>query len=206
MKLSIQAFLIITVVLLLNCTVDTKSITYHGLVNAGNLTEIVKIELSKFNTFDQLVDEIEQIVCNDRIPTLSITKGQEEKLLGLANPCWEETVCIHIKRRNVLKIKNGKIQLTTSTVVDSLKEYITKHYNNNGKSYMFSESPRRALISITYDKEDLSSLESVLNNTINYYSTLNLELPLIVSLDRKIPPPPPPTTPSPPHFEFESSK
>ena len=183
--------LIIAVFLCANCSVNNKTTTYHGIIDKNNLSKIVKIESTHFKTFDELVDRIEQISCYDSIPTLSIKDGKEERLLGLANPCWEGVACILIKRRNILKIRDEKIQITNEISLDSLKPIMTTHYNNYGESFQFSESPNKAIISITYEQNKMNSLISILRNVIRIYSSLNLELPLIVSLDKEIPPPPP---------------
>ena len=183
--------LIIAVFLCANCSENNPATTYHGSINQNNLSKIVKLESAHFKTFDELVDRIEQVSCNDSIPTLSIKVDKEEWLLGLANPCWEGVTCILTKRRNVLKIKDEKIKMTNEITLDSLKPIMTRHYNNYGESFQFSESPTKAKISVTYEQNKMNNLISMLKNVLDIYSSLNLELPIIVSLDKEIPPPPP---------------
>jgi len=193
--------LLFAILLCTNCSDDSELTTYHGLIDKANQSNIVKLELTNYNTFNELVDRIEQISCNDRVPTISIKNDNEETLLGLANPCWEGVACIHIKKRNVLKIKDEKIRMTNEVTIDSLEIYMARHYSNNGEFPQFSESPNKALISITYEQKEMKNLKIILINILNNYSMLDLDLPLIVSLDKQIPPPPPT-----PLLEYETSK
>ena len=82
--------------------------------------------------------------------------------------------------------------MNTPVEIDSLEEYIYKHYTNNGDSYQFSENPKKAKISISYKNLPLRELKSLLNKILISFETVELEVPLILILDRVIPPPPPP--------------
>lgn len=192
MKIIIHIALALTVLLCTNCWDDNKTVTYHGIINENNASKIVIIEPTDFKEFYDLLERIEAVTCNDSIPTISIKENDEEKLLGLANPCRQGVACILIKRQNVLKIKDEKIKMLDLISLDSLESYVTKHYTNNGASYSFSRSPHDALVSIIYESKDMSNLKSILNKITNSYSALNLEAPLKIWFDQEIPPPPPP--------------
>lgn len=190
MKIKLNTLLFV-ILLNLNCLDNHSVTTYHGLLNENNLDKIVNVEPRNYLSFGELVNRVEQIACNDSIPTIIIKNGKYQKLLGLANPCWGKFACLLIKQRNVLKIKDEKIIRSNEISLDSLEVYIKKHYENNGKDLRFSELPSRAMISINYSDRNMSNLKSILNEILTEYEKLNLEEPLIISLDRNIPPPPP---------------
>jgi len=177
----------ITVFLFYNCSGDEISIVHYGLLTESNSSMMVQVETSHYNTFEDLLERIDQIVCKDSIPTISIKGNKEEKLLGLANYCSAWVVCA--KRRNILKLKDDKIMMREPISIDSLKTYVIKHLENNGVSPFLSESPHKAIISISYEQNDMSNLTMILDKVISYHSSLTLKLPLVVTFDREIPPP-----------------
>ena len=177
--------------LLFSCSSEKSSVKYYGLVDLRNTSRIVKIDPIEFNTFDEFVDRVDQVRCNDSIPVVGILDDTKEILIGLANPCWGNSGCIHIKRRNVLKIKDEKIKLNNDVSIDSLEYYISRHYNNRGDSFVFSQSPQKAIISISYEQKDISGLRTIIQDIYKYHSALNLEWPLYLSLDKQIPSPAP---------------
>jgi hypothetical protein len=167
-----------------------SKVEFYGQIDESNSNEIVKVEPSQFQSFDNLVERVEQVICNDSIPAISIKENGVEKIVRIANPCWEGVACILIKRRNILKIEDEKIKMEFPVSLDSLETYISNHYNNNGKSYRFSESANRAIISISFREKDMENLRSILSKIIKFHTSLNLNLPLVVHLDVIIPPPP----------------
>ena len=194
MRLLINVFTIVaSTFILVGCSAksETKIKTY-GIITEYNNNEIVLINLDNYNSFNQLVDRIERVVCDDSIPTISVYDKYSEKWIGLANSCSEDFACILIKRRNVLKIQDEKIEMNKTVALDSLEKYISKHYTNNGKSNLFSENPEKAKISVSYEDLPLSGLKMLLNEIIASYENQNLETTLILTLDKLTPLPPPP--------------
>ncbi len=109
--------------------------------------------------------------------------------LWLANPCWVDAVCMLIKKRNVLRIKDEAILVNSTHSLDSLDYFVSKHYNNNGQSPYFSEHPRKAIISITYDQRPISGLRAFLLQIVKAYDKSSTDAPLIVMLDKNRKPP-----------------
>ena len=96
--------LIIAAVIVFGCsTKEEFKVQTFGIITENNTDEIVLINPDRYDSFSQLVNRIEQIACNDSIPTISVKNKYTEKRIGLANPCWEGVRCILIARRNVLK-------------------------------------------------------------------------------------------------------
>jgi len=185
--------IIIATIFMLSCSTKPEiQVQTYGVITEKNKDIIVTIDPNNYVSFDQLINRVEQIVCNDSIPTISVYNKNVEKQIGLANPCWEGVGCILIRRRNVLKIQDEKIKINETVELDSLGEYISKHYNNYGKSHFLSENPRKARISITYKDLPISGLKTLTKKIIEFYEIQKIETPLILTLDRLIPPPPPP--------------
>ena len=204
MRLIIEVFtILILTILLIGCSTKTETkIQTYGIITELNKNEIAVIDLDKYDSFINLVNRIEKIVCNDSIPTISVNDENTEKWIGLANSCWEGVACILIKRRNVLKIQDERIEMNKTVNLDSLGVFISKHFTNEGESYLFSENPKKAKIAITYKDLPISGLKMLLWKIIESYEIQNLETPLILTLDRLIPLPPPSTI----SVEHESSE
>lgn len=200
MKPFIKSLTILTTsVLLVCCSKNPETrIKYYGVISEENKNRIVKIDPVMYSTFDDLVNKIEEVVCDDSIPTISFYDKNVEYLIGLANPCWEGIRCIFIAFNDILKIQDERIELDETVSSDSLEEYISIHYNNHGKHYFFSDSPQKARISITYKNLPILAIKPVLLRIIKTFENLNIESPLRLTMDRQIPPPPPP----PPFTDF----
>lgn len=178
-----------TVIILISCS-DKKNLEY-GFINEFNQHRISIVEVDEYRNFNDLVNRIEELSCQDSIPAFKIKTKYVEKLVALHNPCWEEFGCILIKRRNKLKIKNDSIKINRTITLDSIETYIKKHYINEFNSYSFSENPRKAMISIEYENHEMKNLEITIDKITDAYSKLKLKIPLVIMLERPIPPAPP---------------
>lgn len=137
----------------------------------------VELNTEQFNNWDDLVKRAGNIVCNDSIPKITLKLNNEIKTIYFHNPCWEEESSIIIKSKNVLEIYNDTIfkpKLNTFPL-DSLESVLRKDIANNGVNPIFSESPKKLVISISYDKKnEFKNLLSNLNRlTQQYYKITN---------------------------------
>ncbi len=183
-----------SILFFLNCNHnDTPIIRKYGITLELDERKAVLVDLSNFDSYDDLAFRVEEVACHEGVPTIALMDGATLMELGLANPCWADVGCI--KQKNVLKIKDNSILVKGVHTLDSLDYFVSKHYNNNGQSPYFSEHPLKAIISITYDQRPIYDLGAFLLRVVKAYDKANTDAPLIVMLDknRKPPPPPPPS-------------
>ncbi|MEZ5056332.1 MAG: hypothetical protein R2879_04770 [Saprospiraceae bacterium] len=69
----------ISALLVVGCS-PQEVIEMHGIITENNKAEIVIINPEKFDSYNKFVDRIEQVVCNDSIPTLSVKVDNVNKL------------------------------------------------------------------------------------------------------------------------------
>ena len=170
---------------------QSKATHNFGFINEFNKHKVSIIDLNTYEQFNDLVERIEQLSCQDSIPTLKIQGKQVSKLIAFHNICWEEIGCILVKRRNKLKIINDSIQIDRKISLDSIDTYLKEHYLNVNDSYLFSEDPRKAMVSIEYENHSIGNLENVIDRITDSYSKLSIEIPLVLVLERPRPPAPP---------------
>ena len=165
----LHLLLISTLVYLYSC--QSKATHNFGFINEFNKHKVSIIDLNTYEQFNDLVERIEQLSCQDSIPTLKIQGKQVSKLIAFHNICWEEVGCILVKRRNKLKIINDSIQIDRKISLDSIDTYLKEHYLNVNDSYLFSEDPRKAMVSIEYENHSMGNLENVIDRICLLYTS-----------------------------------
>jgi len=182
--------------ILIGCSTEpSPQISLYGIINDQNIHKITRINLGEYDSFSEVLMRIQEVACADSIPTISILNKMEERLIGLANPCMEGVACILIKTRNILSIRDEILWHPDPIDLDSLNLHIYMHYENNGESFAYSESPEDAIISISYKEKSITGITKLLNNIIESHSSLSSKAPLKIKFDSYIPPPPPPPPP-----------
>ncbi len=155
-----------------------------GFINEFNEHRISVVPSNNYQKFDDLVAQIEKLSCQDSIPTFKIETNNAIKLVAFHNPCWEEFGCILLKRRNILKIINDSIRINRNVALDSIDEFMKMHYINEENSYLFSKNPKKAMVSVEYRNHGLKNLENTIDKITDAYSKLELEIPLVLMLER----------------------
>ena len=161
-------------------TYDQTKVKLYGYPENIVSSKSVVIDFRKFSAYKALYCRIEEINCHDSIPILKFGDKQIEKRINILSMCEPQYSCI--SRRNILEIIDDKIHIEKIYELDSLSVMIEKHYNNFGKSPYFSESPKRAIISIVCDKISMLNLLNLLNSVTRIYDNLNIETPLLLRL------------------------
>jgi len=151
--------------------------TEFGKWNEHNDSLGVELNFKEFNNWNDLIKRAGDIVCNDSIPKVTIKTNNHIKIIYFRHPCWESNASKLVKSKNVLEIDNDTIFKSKSNTfpLDSLESVLTKDINNNGLNPLFSESPNKLVISITYDKEnEFKNLGEILDRlTEQYYIITN---------------------------------
>ena len=159
----------------------------------------VEVMLTKYDSFGQIVQRIETIVCNDSIPKFVLKSAAGKiKNIYLKNICRQNYGCILIKMRNVFKIKNDSIFKGYRIYPpDSLYNILKKDIENNGKDPGFSDRKDRLIISISYTENEykLQKLNNLLAKLTDTYKGLTDTTNMIILVEKIFHPPPPPPPP-----------
>ena len=155
----------------------------------------VELKLSSFKHFEKLITRIDDLVCNDSIPQISIQKNDIHKVINLRNICFNNYACVLIKQRNVIEIHNDTIfKQNKPYPLNDLISSIQRDYLNNGKLADHCSDPEKFLIQISYD-DTFDNLEEVLYLITEAYDSIqpevSLKIWLVNRVEEIIPPPPP---------------
>jgi hypothetical protein len=93
---------------LFSCENAVKEDEILKKVNFGNTKRTidslgVELNPSEFKNFKGLLIRVDDIVCNDSIPKITLEVENEIRAVYFSNPCWENFLCIFIKERNVIE-------------------------------------------------------------------------------------------------------
>ena len=148
-----------------------------GKWKTKNDSLVVELNTKKFNNWNDLVERVGKIVCNDSIPKITLRTNNEIRTIYFHNPCWEDDSYKIIKSKNVFEIHNDTIfkHEKGTFPLDSLKSVLKMDINNNGINPMLSENSKKLVISISYDKKNEFNklLENLDKLTEQYYEITN---------------------------------
>ena len=131
-----------------------------------------ELEVKKFKNWHELIERIDQIVCNDSLPKLTLQNKNSTKIIYFQNPCWNKFGCILIRSNNVIEIHNDSIIKSHTTYpLDSLYNVLKRDIENNGKKTNLCQSPKKLLISISYS-DKFENLPRVLDKLTDAYSKI----------------------------------
>jgi len=125
-----------------------------GKFHASNEIRGVDLFLDQFDSFDQLIERTETIVCNDSLPKFTFKTDEGMKTVFFSNYCMEDFACVLIYRRNIIHILNDTILKYTGDpcVRNSLEFTLRNHLYNFGKNPGWCDHPSSLVIYISYDK------------------------------------------------------
>ena len=204
MKNYIQiAFLILIVLSIISCQnlkqKDTPlDLIEFGIEESQNDSLGVELKLDSFDDFKDLINRVNQIVCNDSLPKIVIKNKKKNKSVYLRNPCSENYGCILIRSRNSVDIINDTIfkHWEKYYPLDSLDNVLKRDLNNYGKNPFYSDHPEKLLIRVYYTKEGIKRLPKMLDKLTKTYSKLDSIHEIKIWLTNYypfIPAPPPPS-------------
>ena len=153
--------------------------------------KVVEIEFTKFVSFENLADRIEQIVCNDSVPAFIINTDSIYKTIYPINPCWDLYACILIYQRNAMTISNDSIiaYFDTTKPLDSLTNLLKAQIQNFGRSEYHAESFRKLIFTIEEDSLDAQRLKETLDYLTNVYFQVTNRTDIHLRIDKRIEPP-----------------
>ncbi len=202
MRELINIFQIIVTVTLLTCCIEDdhsengmieSEVRRYGWFFEGTEHLISRIDLRHFDSYVDLLNRVEEIVCNDSIPTILLNDDLGLIELRISSPCWTELGCILIRSRNILKVINEEIHRGSIIYpVSLLEERLSMHYHNCGNRPDLSESPADLIISIAYEGMPITGLSNLLIRLVDSHNLHKVDRPIKIWLTKMIPPPPPP--------------
>lgn len=170
---------------------------YYGNKYVTPEDSIIIIDLKEYYDFQTFYSILEEKVCNQVKPVVNLSTPAGRKSIFLQNICWKKYGCILIRHRNVLQIENDSIYKgNKSYSLDSLKYILVNDFTNPNKDPRFCQSPKKFLISLTFDNECMYMIPEVLDRITDIYDELEIEANLNICFqNRRIFPPPPPPPP-----------
>lgn len=176
---------------------------YSNLERFEEESNKIYIKLDSLSNFNQLLNEIDKIACDNKTPVVIFENENSNFNLIPLFECSKSRVISCPKARNEMVITKDSINILFLEPIglDSLSYFANKHIQNYGKDYLFSESPKKAYFSI--QKDSLLSLDKVEEILIVISETFNkinaehgdsLPLSILIGSDKlvEIKPPPPP--------------
>lgn len=160
--------IILTIAALISChrsDVKMKSAKIYGC--PYDSSRMVVFDVSREKTFNELYCKVEQTVCNDSLPALSLLNGgHRPTIISLVNLCRENYGCILIKRRNEFKIVDDSLEFEKKYPMDSLEVLMKRHYGNGGKSPYHAEDAASVILTIEYKKRAVIHLNDLLKRVL----------------------------------------
>jgi hypothetical protein len=166
-----------------------------GLLDSKNEMLSIELDPTKFKNWNELIDRVETIACNDSMSKMTLITEREKRTIYFHNPCWMKFACIHVKRSNAIIIHNDKVVKKNDNCYpfDSLESVLKKDITNNGINPSFCESPEKLTIFISFEEDSIEKLSHTLENLTSIYEKITNNTDIEIVLVSKDSAPPSPT-------------
>ncbi len=129
----------------------------------------------------------------------SVIKIQKDNIIREIMPFADGGGC-YFRMMNFLEIKSDSILVENGYKIEKLDSILNLHYTNNGKSFYYADSPKRAIVKVTIDTSKTGTeLKDFLIKLTTSFDKINfkdsLELRLMFDYFRQTPRPPAPPAP-----------
>lgn len=170
-------------------SVYTKDSLVFGTPRHGK-EKVVEIEAGNYESFEQLADRIEEIVCHDSVPAFIIDSDRIYKTIYTINPCWKLYACLLTYQRNVMGIQNDSIISNFDVIqpLDSLAVLLKTQINHLGQSEDYADSFKKLIFTIEQDSLDPLALEETLDHLTDVFYTQNKRTDIHIRIDQFIQP------------------
>lgn len=186
--------LLLAVIFPFGCKLITKKpdVRFYGPPNS-KVEKFAFVELARFVNYDSLCNRVDSIVCHDSIPVIEMIEEDTFKYLRLINRCPIKRGFGDFKSRNVLEIWDDQCDHGSTISMDSLAFLLYQFIINPDDRADFAESPKKALIFMSFQEKGIIGLTSFLERFTKASELAGVTNYLIVDLKRKrFRPPPPP--------------
>jgi len=186
----IGVIIISTTIFMCNPIGNKPEVTLYGPWG-WDIEKFVFIDLGQFESFDTLFSRVDEVFCEDSIPVIELVNECKYKYIPLIGRCSYNGMVYRLKERNVLRIVDEQFCRSDFDEVDSfdfiLDQFIMNPTNREDKS----ESPKKALIIISYKDEGIDGLPELLERMTDAADRIGVTKYLHISIKKSIPPPPP---------------
>ncbi|MBR9913258.1 MAG: hypothetical protein GYB32_00290 [Algicola sp.] len=189
----INTYIIAFSFLVIGCKNQNSDIKYYPHKNQYQNKETINLNLQNSSLNFKDINSLVNTNFKNQKRTL-ITFKDENGFEKIIIPL----VLVELKKRNVLSITKDSILIDSGHKISRLKTILKRHYTNNGQNFRYPKSSQKAVVEITLELDDSAEVlkESLANLTkvfgeINNEIKEDLQLRIIFSVFRHIPPPPP---------------
>jgi len=154
------------------------------------------LNFDEFESFSNLFQRCEKIVCNDSIPKIIIEKDGVLKRIYLVNKCPEnssrfpskkDASLIYVSVRNDSIYKNRRYY-----PLDSLGQFIPKKFENSSKKDIENGNSSRLIIVLTNESCEQKNLLRKIDYLTDLYESITGKTDVnFILFDRRLIPPPP---------------
>ncbi|WP_196890100.1 hypothetical protein [Aureivirga sp. CE67] len=174
----------------------SKPLKINGYGNLKKDSLSVALNLEDFSSFNELLNKIDSVFCTDSVPKIVFeNKGELKSIIPYG-------ACSQIRKPFLLKLKNT-IQISNDSIfkyydylfpLDSLKIIMRKDLLNNEEDERYCQSPKKYLIWVHVDEENLQDLSKTLDVLTEIYEEIMNDKNIQIEFDifDKVPIPPPP--------------
>ena len=154
---------------------------------------IVDVDYKEFKSFEGLVNHIENVVCEDHIPRITLKNKEYIQHINISNPCYLKYICVLVKSKNIITIYNDTVEKQGCFYpLDSLELVIKRDLNNYGKAPSYADHPDKLLFKITYDTDEFLKFPETLKTLVDVYEKTAQKTTIKIWVAAPIPVPPPP--------------
>ncbi len=150
-------------------------------------TDSLSVELiySQFSNWDELIKRVDEIVCNDSVPKMTLRSNTEVNTIYFHTPCWERHSCLLYFKKNIIRVCNDSIGKPQNVIypLDSLEGFLKKDIENRGKDPYLSESPDKLIFRVSYDNSRFKNFPQTMAKVVEVYETVTNKTDIYIQLE-----------------------
>jgi len=159
-----------------SCVEKTKTESYYpskgDFIDNSNMSQI---SLDSLKNFNELIDEIDKIVCADKIPVVNFENGKSKFKIIPVNICS--------LKRGIECFKPFSMSITSDSIkidevkrvgIEELPMALELNLLNKGKNLIYGDTPEKTIFEIQVDSiYDIKKTRDLLIRIANSYNELN---------------------------------
>ncbi|MCK8524209.1 hypothetical protein M0D21_21705 [Aquimarina sp. D1M17] len=163
---------ILAALLVVSCNTSVKSKVGENLISDlsfnscyNDVAESYEFDLDSLENFGSLIQNLDRITCENQKPVIGFNINNSRYRISPCHSCPDNRIIFCSKQRNELYIKKDSVRVDNFTAfpIDSLKQILRKHILNEKNESKYSESPKKAFVSIsTNSNESINTIKNIL--------------------------------------------
>ena len=132
--------------------IEKKNFFYPRKEKFKTTKNLRNILLDSIDNYSELLKKMDQIACNDSVPTISFSTKEENYKIISWYVCSNDVAGFHTLRSRIF-LQNDSIYTNDKIKhpIDSLNLILKKHLFNKGRNFYYSDSPEKAGIEIYHN-------------------------------------------------------